>query len=168
MKLRLVFVSICLTGLAVAQVQPGPRPRPRDFGPGPGLGAGLGPGMNEQRLTRALGLSAEQQNRIHTAFQEAQVITKGAPEKTAELQKQLSAAIKAGNEGEIDRISQDLARLHQEQLATQAKTMAKVYAALTPEQKAKFDQVVDGPPGGRGPGFPGRPGRGGPPNGPQQ
>ena len=158
--LTTLSVAALTAGLASAQSDPRP-PRGRGFGgppPGPGLGPGpggpgMGPGLNENRLNRALNLNATQQNQIHTAFQEAQVLMKGVPEKTAELNKQLSAAIKSGNEGEIDRITQDLARQHQMELAVRSKTLAKVYGALTPEQKAMLDQEIDRGPGmGRGPG----------------
>ena len=159
---RSLLISICLgvltAGLVSAQPAPGQGPgRGRGPGrPGPGFGPGMNEHMNEQRLSRFLDLSAEQQNRIHTVFQEAQVIAKGLPERNADLNKQLSAAVKAGNDAEIERISQDLARVHQEQLALRAKTMAKVYATLTPEQKARFDRQVDGAFGVRGPRSPRR------------
>jgi hypothetical protein len=125
-------------------------------GPGPGFG-GLGDPNAEQRLTRQLGLNAEQQNRVHTVLQEQQVLTKGMSDRVRGLRTQLTAAIKAGDEGKIDTITQDLSRANQEQLAVQAKSWAKIYGTLNADQKARVDQTVSrefgvpGPRGRRGP-----------------
>src|SRR6266853_4477469 len=115
----------------------GKLPPPAGMLGGPG---GILDGPNaERRLTNVLGLNAEQQNKVHTAIEERNVQTKGLGERGAELRTQLSAAVKAGDEGKIDQVTQDLARLQQQQMAIQAKTMAKVYATLDADQKARID-----------------------------
>jgi len=126
----------------------------------------------EQRLTQKLGLTAEQQNSIHTIIAEREVILRGNREQTQTLNKSLTAAIKTGNTGEIDSLSQQMATLHQAQIAQHSKSVAKMYAALTPAQQAKVGtnlEMLRGPgefgprPGqGRGPGGP-RPGGPAPP-----
>lgn len=160
---RYFMLALCLGGLMYAQqaqqdAPAGPRPRggPRGRGFGPGGPGGIGDQNAEQRLTRRLGLNAQQQNTAHTALEEARVILKGSAQQERDLRTQLSTAVKAGNEAEIDRVSRDLSSLHQQRTATEAKAMAKIYGSLSADQKTEMDRVlgrslgVPGP-GGRGP-----------------
>jgi Spy/CpxP family protein refolding chaperone len=125
----------------------GKGPRAKGEMPPPGMMGGPGgllDGPNaERRLTNVLGLNAEQQNKVHTAIEEQKVQAKGLGERGAELRTQLGAAVKAGDEGKIDQVTADLARLQQQQMAIQAKTMAKVYGALDADQKARIDRSLD-------------------------
>lgn len=167
MKRRLAVISLGLAGLTTVLLEaqtpaPGTLPglrgelrgklRQKMFAePGPGFG-GLADSSAEQRLTRRLGLNAEQQNRVHTVLQEQQVMTKGMAERIQGLRTQLTDAVKAGDEGKIDTITQDLARANQEQLAIQAKSWARIYSTLNADQKARVDQALGlefGVPGGR-------------------
>jgi len=109
----------------------------------------------EQRLTRDLGLNAEQQNKVHTTLAESSVLMQGNHQKLQDLHTALIAAIKAGNEDQIDKISQEMATLHQQQTAVRAKSMAKIYSTLTPDQKVKAGQNLEMLMGG--PGFGGGP-----------
>jgi Spy/CpxP family protein refolding chaperone len=148
MKIR----SILLSGLAVAMAglvsaQPVPRPR---FGPGNGGPGNFGHGGNlEQRLTRQLGLNAEQQNKVHTILAESRIASQDVPQKMQALHASLTEAVKAGDEAQIEKISQDLSQLHQQQMAAHAKNIAKIYATLTPDQKVKvgpnLEMLMGGP-----------------------
>ena len=42
----------------------------------------------------------------------------------------------------IEQISEAMGKILEEQMACQAKTVAKVYEVLTPEQRIKFEQEV--------------------------
>ncbi len=137
MKILLLFVAGAsfLAAQQVTQQTPPVRPR---FGPGQGRPGPGGPERNfEQRLTQRLSLTAEQQNKVHTIIAEREVIGKGSREQMQALNTSLTAAVKAGNEDQIDKISQDIANLHQKQVSLRGKSMAKIYAALTPAQQAK-------------------------------
>lgn len=123
----------------------------------------------EQRLAQNLNLTADQQSKVHTALQEGRVMSQGMMDKLRTLHTSLNAAIKAGNEDQIDGISRDIASLHEQQTAIHAKTTAKIYGSLSPDQKAKvgdhLEMLGGGPgfgpgPGGRGFGGPGPRGRG--------
>jgi len=133
---------------------------------GPG---GIANPRAEQRLTQALNLNAAQQSTAHTAIEEAKVILKGAAQQERDLRTQLGAAVKTGDEAGIERISQNLAALHQQRTSTEAKALAKIYGSLTADQKTLMDRALNrslGSPGAgaRGP----RPPRGAqPPNAPQ-
>ena len=134
--MRRLLASLCLAGLVSAQQLPPPRPR------GP-LGPGMGGPMSERRLTRELNLNSEQQNQVHTAIEESRVILKGTDQRERDLRTQLATAVKGGDEAGIDRISQDLATIHQKRTAVQAKTMAKIYGSLTADQKALMERPLN-------------------------
>jgi Spy/CpxP family protein refolding chaperone len=127
MKLRLLIGVICVgTGLMYAQ----------------GPGGRRGPG----REAAQLGLTAEQQNLVHTARAEADVQSKGLRDQVKTLRQELTAAIKAGDTGKIDSLTPNIAQLEGQLMSIDAKTQAKIYASLTADQKAK----VDARPGGMG------------------
>jgi hypothetical protein len=114
----------------------------------------LGGRNTEQRLTQRLGLNAAQQNAVHTAIAESRVILKGVDQKERDLRTQLAAAVRSGNEGSIDQVSQELSAIHQQRTAVEAKAMSKIYASLDANQKARLDPELNrslGVPGPRGP-----------------
>jgi Spy/CpxP family protein refolding chaperone len=153
MKNFMLLLTLATAGLVCAQPPDGSLPR---RGPGDGFG---GPNT-ERRLARNLGLTADQQNVVHTALQEHAVQTKGFGTQMQALHTSLAGAIKSGDTGQIDQISTQMSQLHQQETAAHAKAMAKVYAALTPDQKAKVGSNLEmllGPGGIR---------RGGPPQNP--
>jgi Spy/CpxP family protein refolding chaperone len=155
MKILLLF-AVGASFLAAQQTTAPTRPDwGRRSGPPPSF---------EQRLTQKLGLTAEQQNAVHTIIAEREVILRGNRQQMQTLNKSLTAAIKTSNTSEIETLSQQIAALHQQQVAEHSKSEAKMYAALTPAQQAKVGtnlEVLRG--GGFGPG-PHR-GPGGPPPG---
>ena len=97
----------------------------------------------EQRLTTRLGLSAPQQNIVHTSRQESRTLSTGLNEQMRTLRTSLHAAMKAGDEGQIDQISQQIATVHQQQTAIHSKMVAKIYASLTPDQKTKVGEHLE-------------------------
>jgi Spy/CpxP family protein refolding chaperone len=154
MKLGLFLLAATLTcGALSAQDQ-------RQRGPGPGRGDFGGGPMSERWLNKTLTLNAEQSNKIHTIFSEANVSRQADMTKMQTLHTSLIAAVKAGNESQIDSITRDMGTMHQAQQATHAKTLAKVYATLTPDQQTKIAGDLEHAVGGPGPGGPRR---GGPP-----
>ncbi len=112
----------------------------------------------ETRLAQNLGLSAEQQNKVHTIMAESRLNMKDNRQQMQGLHASLTEAIKAGDEAKIDKITQDIGALHQQETANHAKTMAKIYATLTADQKTKvgpnLEMLLGGPMGGRRPGPP--------------
>jgi uncharacterized Ntn-hydrolase superfamily protein len=102
-------------------------------------------------------LDATQQNTLHTALLSANVQQQGVREKMAALRTQLAAAMKAGDESGIDKATQDIAALNQQQAAVQAKTLSKVYGSLRADQRTRFEPQMN-----RAAGVPVQPGRRGP------
>gem|GEM_PF-3095792 len=156
MKMKACLVlSILTAGMTFAQTStPAPSPRPH-LGRGPGMGA---PRDFETRLAQNLGLNAQQQNTVHTAMAESRLSMQGLRQQRQTLEGQLTAAIKSGDETQIEKVTQQIGALHQQEVAIHAKTTAKIYAALSADQKAKVGPNLEvlrgGPMGGRRPGPP--------------
>lgn len=120
------------------------------YAQGPGK---RGPG----REAAALGLTAEQQNIIHTARSEAAVQSQGLRDQVKSFRTELNAAIRAGDTAKIDALAPNISQLEGQLLAIDAKVQAKIYNSLTADQKAKVDarpfglgRLMGGPgPGGR-------------------
>ncbi len=132
MKTKILVLSLAATGWMFAQGRPG-------FGP-PGVGP-AGPDT-EARLTKMLNLSATQQNAVHTALQEHRVATQGLRDQMQTLMTQMHAAIKSSSTEQIDTLSASIATLHQQQIASQAKAAAKIYATLTADQKTQVGDNI--------------------------
>jgi Spy/CpxP family protein refolding chaperone len=177
-RFLLPLATVFLAGMLPAQPAPPapaagtPPPPPPARGPRGGFGGRLDGPLSERRLTQQLGLNAEQQNKVHTAIEESRVVQQGMAQKEGDARTRLATAVRAGNEAQIDSVSQELAQLHQQRTAAGAKAWAKVYAALTPDQKTRVEGELNrtlGVPGVRrlGPGGAGGQGpRRGPPTPP--
>jgi periplasmic protein CpxP/Spy len=85
-----------------------------------------------------------------TADQQAQAkqVMAGARQEAAPLRQQmkqnreaLAAAIKSGNDAQIDQIAKAQAPVMAQLAAIRAHAFEKIYATLTPEQKAKADTM---------------------------
>ena len=176
----LPLATALFAGMLSAQPQP-PSPPAATPPPPPGRGAfgprgALGGPFSERRLTQQLGLNAEQQNKVHTAIEEARVVQQGLAQKEGDARTRLATAVRAGNEAQIDSISQELSQLNQQRTAARAKSIAKVYATLNADQKTRIEGQLNrelGVPGigrgaGRGPGARQRRGPAPPPPPPAQ
>jgi hypothetical protein len=141
MKLSSILLISALgafsTGVLSAQA---PQARLRQRGAAARL---LDPATAERRLTRMLGLNAEQQNKVHAALEERQVLSKGLADKASGLRTELGAAVRAADDAKIDQVTRDLAQLNQQRSAIQAKTLAKIYGALDAGQKARIDGALN-------------------------
>jgi len=150
---RLLFPSILLAGLSAVRVvaqttaspgvpahEPGVRAQTMHERMAAEEAAMLG--MRDLRIAAELNLTADQQTKIRNAFDEASEFRRGIAGQNRELRDQLVAAVKAGDLAMIDQISEAFGMILQQQIAFQAKTVAKVYAILTPEQKSKLDEEV--------------------------
>jgi Spy/CpxP family protein refolding chaperone len=93
------------------------------------------------RLTRALNLTPDQQTKVKAIFADARQRREALAPKMREERAALKTAVQNGNDREIDRIVHQNAQLNADVRALHVKAMAKVYALLTPDQKAKFDQL---------------------------
>jgi Spy/CpxP family protein refolding chaperone len=94
-----------------------------------------------RRMANYLNMSADQRA-------QARQILAGAKQEAAPLRQQmqqnrkaLADAIKSGNDAQIDQITKAEAPVKAQLAAIHAHAMGKIYATLTPEQKAKADHM---------------------------
>ncbi|PYT14734.1 MAG: hypothetical protein DMG59_16310 [Acidobacteria bacterium] len=129
MKFCSIFLSLFVAGILAAQ------PAPRQHG-------ALGRPMM-QNLTADLNLTADQQSQAKAIFQDHGAQSKDLAAKLRDQRAALTAAVKSGSTDQIDKITQDMSGLQAQMAAIRAKSLAKFYALLTPDQKAKVDQKLD-------------------------
>ena len=94
-----------------------------------------------RRFTERLNLTAEQQKQVQAMFRDSEMQAKPLREQLRNERDSLKTAVKSDSEQQIDRITHRNADTLAKLQAIHAKTMAKVYSILTPEQKAKFDAM---------------------------
>jgi Spy/CpxP family protein refolding chaperone len=124
-----IVLSLMAAGALLAQQTPARQ----HFGRGP---AGRPPDF-ETQLTQKLGLNAEQQQKVHTILAETRLSQQAPMQQMQSLRTSLTTAIKAGDESQIDKITEQIGALHQQQTAIHAKSVAKIYGTLTADQKTK-------------------------------
>ncbi len=127
MKFGSFLLPLFAAGILSAQTAPTPHHRV------PG-------GQMMQRLSTRLNLTADQQQQAKAIFQQSREQMKSLRPQLQQERQAISAAVKAGNEQQIDQILQQNAQLNAQARAIHAKAMAKFYQILTPDQKTKFDQ----------------------------
>jgi Spy/CpxP family protein refolding chaperone len=93
------------------------------------------------RLTRELNLTPDQQTQARKIFEQARQQAQSLNPALRGQRQALSAAIKSDNESQIDQIALQGAQTNARARAIHAKATAKLYSILSPDQKAKFDQV---------------------------
>ena len=128
MKLGSFLLPFLAAGILSAQTA---APAPHHRAPG---------GQNMQRLSARLNLTADQQTQAKAIFQASRQEMKSLRPQLQSARQAMSAAVKAGNEQQIDQLTQQNAQLNAQARAIHAKAMAKFYQILTPDQKTKFDQ----------------------------
>jgi Spy/CpxP family protein refolding chaperone len=93
------------------------------------------------RVATQLELTDAQKEFAKTLFQENRTAAQPLMQQLRQGREQMAAAVKANNDAEITRIANQQAQLTAQLHAMQAKSLAKFYAQLTPEQKAKADSM---------------------------
>jgi Spy/CpxP family protein refolding chaperone len=98
-------------------------------------------GMARQRMMQALNLTDSQKQQAKAIFQQTRENTKPIVDELKTNRQALSAAIKANDVGQIHSLSAKQGKLRGQILAARSEGKAKFYALLTPDQKAKADQM---------------------------
>ncbi|HEY1758513.1 MAG TPA: Spy/CpxP family protein refolding chaperone [Bryobacteraceae bacterium] len=137
MKLPMIALTILTAGVMSAQTTaPQQATTPHRAG-------AARQGQMLQRLTARLNLTPDQQAKAKVILKDSREQTKGLSANFREERKALNAAMKSDSEQQIDQIIQQNANLNSQMEAIHLKTIAKVYAILTPGQKAKFDERLN-------------------------
>jgi Spy/CpxP family protein refolding chaperone len=93
------------------------------------------------RMFQQLNLTDAQKAQAKTVFQQARQSSQALMQQLKTNREALGAAVKANNVAQIDTLAKEQGILHGQLLAVRSEAMAKVYATLTPEQKAKADEL---------------------------
>ena len=97
--------------------------------------------MFRQRMAQALNLTDAQKAQAKSIFQETRQSTQALRDQLKENRAALTAAMKANDTAGIERLSAKQGSLVGKLTAARTEAMAKFYKVLTPEQKAKADQM---------------------------
>lgn len=130
---KFATVAALAAGMAVAQT---PTPAPE----APAAKAHPRAAMR-QRLAQALNLTDAQKEQAKAIFQEARQTAQPLRQQLKDNQQALSAAVKANDAAQIQQLSGTQGNLRGQVLAIRSGAMAKFYALLTPDQRAKADQI---------------------------
>ena len=144
--------SVILTSLFAAGILAAQSPQPQaapGAQPNPPMRShhrvvGADGGQRVARLTRQLNLTPDQQNQAKSIFGDARTQARALAPKLREERQAMSAAIRSDNEAQIDQIARQDAQVNARAHAIRAKSMAKFYSILTPDQKSKFDSMRAG------------------------
>ena len=123
MKIASLFLSLFAAGILSAQTA-----APRHAGP------------RLQKLTADLNLTVDQQAQAKSIFQKSHQQARALAPQLRQQRDAMNAAIKSGNEAQVDQLAQQGAQLRAQMQAIHAKAMAGFYQILTPDQKTKMDQ----------------------------
>jgi Spy/CpxP family protein refolding chaperone len=114
-----------------------------------GLGFGQTPAPQDpqvqpqarQRVAVALNLTKEQRKGAKSIFGDARTSAKPLVEQARQNRQALTAAVKANDTGQIQQLTTAEGQLRGQILSIRSEAIAKFYTTLTPEQKAKADQI---------------------------
>jgi Spy/CpxP family protein refolding chaperone len=111
----------------------------------PPTAAATGQGVRakvQRRLLQALDLTDAQKQQAKTIFQSARQTVQPLAEQLKQDRTALAAAVKAGDSAQIQQLSTAIGTLRGNVLAARSQAMAKLYALLTPDQKAKAEEFL--------------------------
>ncbi len=94
-----------------------------------------------QRMMQTLNLTDSQKQQAKTIFQQARQNAQPLREQLKQNREALSAAVKADNTAQIQTLSAQRGKLEGQMLGVRSEARAKFYSILTPDQKAKADQM---------------------------
>jgi Spy/CpxP family protein refolding chaperone len=134
MKFSTFLLPFCVAGILAAQTAVSPQTAPASR-------AKHAHGDMVHRLAVRLSLTPDQQNQARAIFRQSRASVKMLAPKLRDERVALKTAVRTDNEVQIDRILQQDSQLNAQARAIHAKAMAKFYQILTPDQKAKFDQL---------------------------
>lgn len=113
-----------------------------------GVSAPQAPGGPQQRfqnhlnmMATALDLTAAQKEQVQSILSAARQSAQPIRQQLRQSHQSLVSAIKTGDNNQIDQVAANQGVLQGQMTAINGKAFAQVYALLTPQQKAKADQL---------------------------
>jgi len=93
------------------------------------------------KMMQALNLTDAQKQQAKSIFQQERATAKPIRDQLRQNRQALAAAVKANDAAKIQQITATQGKLRGQFMADRAEAMAKFYQTLTPEQRAKADQM---------------------------
>jgi periplasmic protein CpxP/Spy len=128
---KIASIAALAAGMAFAQAPAAPPQRP---------GFGIR-GAIRQRVLRNLNLTDSQKAQAKTIFQQARQAAQPVRQQIQQNRDALNAAVKNNDAAQIQQLAATAGNLQGQALAIRSGAMAQFYTLLTPDQKAKFDQM---------------------------
>ena len=94
-----------------------------------------------QRMMQALNLTDAQKQQAKTIFQQAKQNAQPLAQQLKQNREALAAAVKANDVAQIHSLAAQQRQPAGQMLGIRTEAMAKFYSSLTPDQKAKADQM---------------------------
>jgi len=94
-----------------------------------------------QRMIQALNLTDAQQQQANSIFQQAKQQAQPIVQQLKQNREALEAAVKANNVSQIQTLATQQGTLRGQVLAIRSTAWAQFYSMLTPDQRAKADQI---------------------------
>ena len=135
--LRFATVAALAAGMAMAQTPA----TPAQPGAGTRQNWAARKGAGRQRMLRALNLTDAQKQQAKTIFQQARQNAQPLAQQLKQNRESLAAAVKANDVAQIHSLTAQQGTLRGQVMGIRSEAMAKFYNILTPEQKAKSDQM---------------------------
>jgi Spy/CpxP family protein refolding chaperone len=143
---KLVAVGSMAAGMIFAQAQPA-QSAPQGHNNQAGKAAQGQKGMwnhrfqARQRMMAALNLTPAQKTMAKSIFGQAREASKPVRMELRQNREAMATAVKANDQGQIAKLAAEQGKLTAKLAINRAEAQAKFYQALTPEQKAKADEM---------------------------
>jgi len=133
--IHLVATAAMVAGMSFAQAPAAPAQ------PAPGKAWRARAGAFRQHMFQALNLTDAQKEQAKTIFQQARQTAQPVSEQLKQNRQAMAAAVKANDATQIEQLAAQQGNLRGQLIAIRSGAMAKFYTNLTPEQRAKADQM---------------------------
>jgi Spy/CpxP family protein refolding chaperone len=134
--MKFATVAALAAGMAFAQA-----PRPATPQAGSGKATMKPGGMMRHRMLRALNLTDAQKQQAQTIFQQTKQNVQPLAQQAKQNRQALADAVKANDTAKIQQLATQQGNLQGQLLTLRSESTAKFYSILTPDQRAKADQI---------------------------
>ena len=111
--------------------------------PAPGKRTFAHPMFGHEQMMKDLNLTPAQEQQAKTIFGDAREKARPIRQEMQQNREALHTAMKANNTAQIERLATQQGTLSGKAIAIRTEAMAKFYATLSPEQRAKADQSFE-------------------------
>ncbi|HLK66786.1 MAG TPA: Spy/CpxP family protein refolding chaperone [Bryobacteraceae bacterium] len=135
---RFATVAALAAGMAFAQTTPAPATAPQT---GTGKAAVRPRAAMRRRMMQALNLTPDQKQQAQAIFQQTRQSVQPIAQQAKQNRQALADAVKANDTAKIQQLASQQGSLNGQLLTLRSESMAKFYNILTPDQRAKADQM---------------------------